>query len=76
MQSKRDIDIMRVEKRRKNEGERVEMLESTEIVREREREIQFKPQTKENLDLFTILKLYIRFQNLKDGLCLLRHNSS
>ena len=72
MQSKRDIDIMRVEKRRKNEGERVEMLESTEIVRE----IQFKPQTKENLDLFTILKLYIRFQNLKDGLCLLRHNSS
>ena len=72
MQSKRDIDIMRVEKRRKNEGERVEMLESTEIVRER----QFKPQTKENLDLFTILKLYIRFQNLKDGLCLLRHNSS
>ena len=38
MQSKRDIDIMRVEKRRKNEGERVEMLESTEIVRERERE--------------------------------------
>ena len=74
MQSKRDIDIMRVEKRRKNEGERVEMLESTEIVRERE--LQFKPQTKENLDLFTILKLYIRFQNLKDGLCLLRHNSS
>ena len=38
MQSKREIDIMRVEKRRKNEGERVEMLESTEIVRERERE--------------------------------------
>ena len=72
MQSKRDIDIMRVEKRRKNEGERVEMLESTEIVKERERELQFK----ENLDLFTILKLYIRFQNLKDGLCLLRHNSS
>ena len=38
MQSKRDIDIMRVEKRRKNEGERVEMLESTEIVKKRERE--------------------------------------
>ena len=38
MQSKRDIGIMWTEKRRKSEGEIAKMLESTEIVRERERE--------------------------------------
>ena len=49
-----------------------------EIVREREREreLTFKPTTKENLVLFVILKLYIKYQNRKDGLCLKRHDSS
>ena len=48
------------------------MLESTEIVREREREreLQFKPTTKQNLVLFVVPKLYIIYQNRKDGLCL------
>ncbi len=42
-----------------------------EIVREREREreLTFKPTTKENLVLFVVLKLYIKYQSLKDGLC-------
>ena len=35
MQSKRDIGIMRAEKRGKNEGERDKMLENTEIVKEK-----------------------------------------
>ena len=47
------------------------MLESTEIVREREREreLQFKPTTKVNLVLFVVHRLYIKYENLKDGLC-------
>ena len=47
------------------------MLESPEIVREREREreLLFKPTTKENLVLFVVLKLYIKYQSLNDGLC-------
>ena len=71
MQSKRDIGIMKAEKRRKNEGERAKMLESTEIVREREREreLQFKPTTKVNLVLFVVQKLYRKDQNIKDELC-------
>ena len=44
--------------------------------RERERELTFKPTTKENLGLFVVLKLYIKYKNLKDGLCKLLHNSS
>ena len=32
------------------------------------REINFKPTTKENLVLFVVQKLYIEYQNLKDGL--------
>ena len=76
MQSKNDIGIIGAAKRRKNKGERTEMLESTEIVRERERELQFKPTTKENLVLFVVPKLYIKYQNRKDGLCLKRHDSS
>ena len=67
MQSKRDIGIMRAEKRRKNEGERAKMLENTEIVRERERELTFKPIAKENLALFVVQKLYIIYQNRKMG---------
>ena len=41
-----------------------------EIVREREREreITFKPTTKENLVLFVVQKLYNKYQNLEDGL--------
>ena len=58
---------MRAEKRRKNEGERAKMLENTEIVRERE--LTFKPITKENLVLFAITKLYRKYQSLKDELC-------
>ena len=54
------------------------MFESVETVREREREreLTFKPTTKENLVLFVVSKLYIKYQNRKDGLCLKRHNSS
>lgn len=52
------------------------MLESTEIVRERERELVFKPTTKENLVLFVVPKLYIKYRNLKDGLYLKKYNSS
>ena len=45
-------------------------LESAETVRERERErVTFKPKTKKNLVLFVILKLYIKYQSKKDGLC-------
>ena len=44
--------------------------------RERERELGFKPITKENLVLFVIPKLYIKYQNRKDGLCLKRCDSS
>ena len=40
------------------------------IVKERERELFFKPTTKENLVLFAVPKLYIMYKNLKDGLCL------
>ena len=39
-----------------------------EIVRERERELTFKPTTKENLVLFVVQKLYNKYQNLEDGL--------
>ena len=52
------------------------MLESTEIVRERERELVFKPRAKENLVFFTVQKLYLKIHNLKDGLCNKKHNSS
>ena len=45
-------------------------------LRERERELVFKPITKENLVLFGVQKLYIMYKNLKDGLCLKRYNSS
>ena len=46
-------------------------LESTEIVREREREreLTFKPTTKENLVLFDVPKLYINNNSIKDELC-------
>ena len=44
--------------------------------RERERELDFKPQAKENLVLFVVQKLYVIYQNRKDGLCLKRHDSS
>ena len=51
-------------------------LKIVEIVRERERELTFKPTTKINLVLFVVPKLYIKYQNLKDGLCLKEHNAS
>ena len=40
------------------------------------REIISKPTTKENLVVFVVLKLYIKYQNKKDGLCLKKHDSS
>ena len=54
------------------------MNENIETVRERERERELisKPTTKENLVVFVVLKLYIEYQNRKDGLCLKRHDSS
>ena len=38
------------------------------VERERERELTFKPTTKENLVLFVVQKLYNKYQNLEDGL--------
>ena len=35
----------------------------------RERELEFKPTTKENLGLFVVLKLYIKYKNWKNELC-------
>ena len=49
---------------------------NVEIVRERERELNFKPTTKENLVLFVILKKYIKYRKIKDGLYLTKYNSS
>ena len=39
-------------------------------------ELVFKPMLKENLGLFVVLKLYIKYRNLKDGLYLKKYNSS
>ena len=50
--------------------------QNLEIVREREREFDFKPTTKENLVLFVAPKLYIKYRNLKGGLYLTKYNSS
>ena len=49
-----------------------------EIVREREREreLVFKPTFGLKLVLFVVQKLYIIYQNRKDGLCLKVHDSS
>ena len=44
--------------------------------REREREVTFKPRTKENLVPFVVPKLYIKYRNFKDGLYLKKYNSS
>lgn len=51
-------------------------METVEILRERERELEFKPITNENLVLFVVQKLYLTYQNKKDGLCLKRCDSS
>ena len=52
--------------------------QNLEIVREREREreLNFKPTTKENLVLFVILKKYIKYRKIKDGLYFTKYNSS
>ena len=78
LKCKRDIGIMETEKRAKKRRRKIKMLETAEIVREREREreLVFKPTTKESLVLFVVQKLYIEYQNLKDGLCKKMHNSS
>ena len=44
--------------------------------RERERELVFKPTFGLKLVLFVVQKLYIIYQNRKDGLCLKVHDSS
>ena len=51
---------------------------NVEIVREREREreLTFKPQAKENLVLFFVSKIYIKYRKIKDGLYLTKYNSS
>ena len=46
--------------------------QKSEIVRE----LISKPTTKKILVLFVVPKLYIKYQNKKDGLCLKRHDSS
>ena len=67
MKSKKDIGIMKAQKREKNKNAWKSWNSKRE--RERERELLFKPTTKENLVLFVVLKLYIKYQSLKDGLC-------
>ena len=52
------------------------MIKSIEKVRERERELAFKPQAKENLDLFAMSKIDIKYRKMKDGLYLKKYNSS
>ena len=48
-----------------------------EIVRERERELVFKPTTVKNLSLlFVIPKLYVKYRKIKDELYLKKYNSS
>ena len=44
-------------------------MKTIETLKERERELTFKPRTKENLVLFVVPKLYIEYQNLKNELC-------
>ena len=57
--------------------EKKQMTQQTlEILRERERELVFKPQAKENLVLFARTKLCIKYKNFKDGLYLKKYNSS
>ena len=50
-------------------------MKTIETLKERERELTFKPRTKENLVLFVIPKLYLKYQNLKNELCKKIHNS-
>ena len=59
-------------KNEKKKGKEKMNQQKLEIVRE----IISKPTTKENLVVFVVLKLYIKYQNRKDGLCLKRHDSS
>ena len=51
---------------------------NVEIVREREREreLTFKPQAKENLIIFVVVKIDIKYRKIKDGLYLAKYNSS
>ena len=44
--------------------------------RERERELTFKPQAKENLVIFVVSKIDIKYRKIKDGLYLAKYNSS
>ena len=61
-------------KTKKAKGKRIK-VETLEILRERERELTFKPKTKENLVLLVVSKLYLKYQNLKGELCKKIHNS-
>ena len=57
--------------------EKKQMTQQTlEILRERERELVFKPQAKENLVLFAMTKLCIKYKKRKDELYLKKYNSS
>ena len=61
---------MKAEKRRKNEGEKTKNAwKYWNSKRERERELTFKPTTKENLVLFVVPKVYIKNKSIKDELC-------
>ena len=48
------------------------MLKSIETVRE----ITFKPKAKENLVIFVVSKIDIKYRKIKDGLYLAKYNSS
>ena len=52
--------------------------QNLETVRERERgrELTFKPQAKENLVIFVVSKIDIKYRKIKDGLYLAKYNSS
>ena len=67
-------------KKKKKKRRRKKIVSQQKLIilreRERERELVFKPTTKENLALFVVLKLYIIYQNFKDGLCLKLPDSS
>ena len=42
------------------------MLKSIETVRERERELTFKPQARENLVIFVVAKIDIKYRKIKE----------
>ena len=59
-------------KTKKAKGKRIK-VETLEILRERERELTFKPQAKENLIIFVVSKIDIKYRKIKDELYLRKY---